>query len=256
MRRVALLLVVVSGLAAAPAAANPMLARGIKLLTELESAKAVKQLRRALRWRGSSPAELATIHLYLGIAHFNLQQTDEAAASFRRALALRPEIQLPRLTSPKIEELFRSLRPAAPAPPPSPPPSRPAALDPVRAPPPRAALPADALVARPSSRTRVAAWTTAGVAAATGVAAVVLASLTAVENSRAGDLGLTSREAMEHHDAAASRALGANLCFAIAGAAAVTSGVLFYLSWRRARETHAGRTPREMTAERLGVLSW
>jgi tetratricopeptide (TPR) repeat protein len=255
MRRLAILIVAVSGFAASPVAANPMLEHGIKLLTELESAKAVKQLRRALRWRGSSPAELATIHLYLGIAHFNLQQTREAAASFRRALALRPEIQLPRLTSPKIEELFRSLRPAVPAPAP-PPPSRPAAPGPVRAPPPpRSAPPEDAIVAR-SSPTRVAAWTTGGVAAATGVAAVALASLTAVENSRAGDLGLTSREAMAHHDAATSRALGANVCFALAGAAAVTAGVLFYLSWRRAREARAGRTPRVVSAERIGVLSW
>jgi tetratricopeptide (TPR) repeat protein len=151
-----------------PALANPMLERGIRHLTELESGKAVKQLRRALRWSRNTPAELATIHLYLGIAHFNLQRPKEAAASFRSALKLKPEIRLPRLTSPRIEELFNSLRPGTPSPPPPPPepPALPASSIALAAPAPPASD-GRALVGRPPKPRRSwPAWTLAGVGAA------------------------------------------------------------------------------------------
>jgi hypothetical protein len=231
---------------AAPARAdNPQLKQGITLLRRAENAQAVRVLRRALAVPDTTKSELASIHLYLGIAHFNLLQNKLVRTHLLKAMTLDSRIRLPANLPPRLQELFDELRrqalpPDEPAPPP-PVPERPMAV--ATAPPPRPAsgpalAPADLPPPRPP--TNWPAWVAAGVGAAAAVAGIVLAGLTVAENNQVDDKSLTSRAADEHSDAASARALGANICFGIAGAAAVTSGVLFYLGWRKAHGRSAG----------------
>lgn len=233
---------------AAPARAdNPQLKQGITLLRRAENAQAVRVLRRALAVPDTTKSELASIHLYLGIAHFNLLQKKLARTHLLKALTFDPKIRLPAINSPKLEELFAEVRrevsPPDDPPPPGPPePDRPvpvATTAPARPAPPSPA-PARADLPPPRQVASWPAWVAAGVGAAAAVAGIVLAGLTVAENNQVDDKSLTSRAADEHSDAASARALGANICFGIAGAAAVTSGVLFYLGWRKAHGRSAG----------------
>jgi len=81
------------------------------------------------------------------------------------------------------------------------------------------------------------AWVTLSLAVATGATGLGLGLSARSENDAAGDLKLTYSQAQEHHDAAASRALGANICFGVAGALAITSGVLFYVGRKSEKAT-------------------
>jgi hypothetical protein len=244
--------------APARAQANPQLRQGIRLLTEAENAKAIRVLKRALTWRKNTTNDSATIHIYLGIAHFNLMQNRAAKASFLKALELDPEVQLPPMTSPKTEEFFNTLRPK-PTPKASPgqlsyDPSSPRAPEViVPSPPPRALTRVDS-PRPPRSRTHWPAWTVAGVAAAAATAGIVLAALTVVENNGVNDLSQTSKAADDHRDAAARNALGANICFGLAGAAAITSGVLFYLGWRKSKDGTANHAAAAIVPVDAGAI--
>src|SRR5512137_127562 len=91
-------LTVAGGAAQAAPEANPHLDRGVKLLNDMEDAKAVKELRRALTWPGASSAERAKVHVYIGIAQVNLLNLSGAKKSFRDALTLDATTALPPLT--------------------------------------------------------------------------------------------------------------------------------------------------------------
>ncbi len=217
--------------ASAQARPNPHLQRGIRLLNDMEDAKALGELQRALKLRGQSPEEKARVHLYLGIAQFNLLQAEKARASFRAALELQAAIELPEQTSPKIQQLFQRVRrelgggtePTTPSQPlTTPPPATSPASAPTPPPP------------RPISRVNWPAWLTLGLAGACGVAGLGLGLSSRSEASQADDLTLPYGAAKDHHDAATSRALAANILFGVAGAAAITSGILFWVGHRRA----------------------
>jgi hypothetical protein len=224
----------IAGAPAHAAEANPHLERGVKLLNDMEDAKALKELRHALTWPGASSAERAKVHVYIGIAQVNLLNLSAAKKSFRDALALDATAALPALTSPKIKDLFAEVRTELgikppPEPTPPPPETEPASRE-VVPPPPPPPRPRRSTVNWP-------AWVTLGAAVAVGATGLALGVSARSENEAAGDLKLTYSQAQEHHDAAAGRALGANICFGLTGALAITSGVLFYVGWKREKST-------------------
>jgi tetratricopeptide (TPR) repeat protein len=246
-------------LTSAGAHANPHLKQGIKLLQEMENEKAIKSLRRALTWKRNKTHDLAQIHLHLGIAQFNLMQTRAARRSFEKAIELEPAIELPKRTAPKIQEIFDKLRPAAQPDPAKPQPPRPPPPSTVSVEPPPPPPPVDTPAVRKTpSSTNWPAWATLGLAVAAGATAAGLAGGTVVENNRAADLSLGTREAEEHRDSAGKYALGANIMFGVAGAAALTSGVLFLVGWRKAQTAnHVSVVPTLGGAMvQVGNISW
>ncbi len=237
MRRTALLLIPVL-FAAAPALAKPKskaataLQRAIKLSNDMEDAKALKELQKAL---AASPteAEQAQIHLYFGIAYFNLLKPEEAKQSFGKALDLDPALELPESTSPKIKDLFAKLKAGRGKKPdegktPPPPTSKPDEGGTITPPPPPPPP--------PKRSVNWPAWITAGVAVAAGAAGLGLGLAARSSADQAADLTLPWAEAQSHHDSAKGKALGANVCFGIAGAAAIASTVLFVVGSRSKRE--------------------
>jgi hypothetical protein len=230
-------------LAVAPARANPHLERGIRLVTQAENAKAIHALRRALQARESPSGEQARIHLYLGIAQFNLLQLKPARASFRRALQLDPRIQLPEGGSPKLTSFFAGLKPSAPppeptpTPAPTPPPAAPTPLPTVEAP----APPPPAVAAAPQTDRAPAshgsrywpAWVCLAATVAAGAAGIGLGVAARRENNEVDNLKLTSQQADSHSQSASRYATGANVLYGITAAGAVGTAVLFYLGWRR-----------------------
>ena len=76
---------------------------------------------------------------------------------------------------------------------------------------------------------------TLGVAAAAAGSGLGLSLAAQRDAGAANDLSLPHGEAQGIYDSAGRYALSANILFGVAGAAAVTSGVLFYMGWRRNR---------------------
>lgn len=203
---------------------NPHLKEGIQLLKNMEDDRAVAALKKALSWPDNTPEIRAEIHLHLGIAHSNLVNRDAATASFRRALESDPQISLPGQTSPKIRRLFEQARAeleqerrSTPAPTPAP-------VQP--APPPPRDQPSHMGQYWP-------AWTALAVTVAAVTTGAILGALSSSAENEASDPALTYDEAKEHHDTAKSRALGANIMFGVGGAAAIATGVLFYVGYRK-----------------------
>jgi len=79
------------------------------------------------------------------------------------------------------------------------------------------------------------AWLALGAAAVGGGTGLALGIVARQKADEASDLTLPCSEADSRHATAERYAIGANVLFAVAGAAAITSGVLFYLS--------SGRSP-------------
>ena len=232
-------------LQAAPASSRtgPHFDIGLSLLKRFEYAEAIKAFEKALDWPGNTRKERATIQLYIGVAQSNVTDYDAAEASFKRALTLDPSVELPKHTSPKITALLErvraELRPAkAVAPPPprvAPTPASTPATDPVEQP-------------RETQRSAVnwPAWITLGGAVAAGATGLALGLASRSAWSSAEDKKVPYEEAVQHADDASSRAIGADIMFGLAGAAAIASGVLFYLgSWRKHpdREVSAAVVP-------------
>lgn len=212
---------------------SPELEEGLRLLRDMEDARALEALGLALERAGTDDRLRARIYLTMGIAHGNLLRRQAATEAFVNALRADPTITLPPRTSPKIEALFRRAREEVEQP-------APAAVEP--APPP--APPAPAPPRRPSFlRRHLPAIAVMGVAGGALVTGIVLGALSRSAANKAADIELTYDEAAAHHDTAKRRALGANVTFGIAGAAAVASGVLFYLSYRSERRAAAALIP-------------
>jgi tetratricopeptide (TPR) repeat protein len=239
MRMTALLVVPLLLAAAADTApakprsrAEASLQRGIKLLNDMEDAKALKELQRALAANPSSK-ERVQIHLYLGITYFNLLRPEDAKQSLGKALDLEPTVELPESTSPKIKDLFARLKasrtkvPDETPPPTTKPDDGTGAGGVITQPPPPPP---------PKRSWNWPAWITGGVAVALGATGLALGLVSRSDADQAADLALPWAEAESHHDAARSKALGANICFGLAGAAAIASGVLFGLGSRSKRE--------------------
>lgn len=239
IRPVALLVVLLALPGTAWAGAREDLERGKKLLRDMEDAKGLQVLEGALKAPGLDDALRAQLHLHIGIAQSNLMRRNEAVASFKAALKADPEIRPPELTSPKIKALFEQVRlevqkeaAQSKAPPRAKPAPRPA---PQPAPPP---APAPA-----PSRINWPAWGLLGVAAVAGGVGIAMGALSRSDANKAADLTMFYSQAKELHDRARTRATAANVLLAVGGAAAIASGVLFYLGFRKAERASAAIVP-------------
>ena len=208
---------------------------GKKYLNDMEDAKALKAFEGALSETGITPKARAQLLLYIGIAQINL--TNEAAAkeSFGKALDADPAVELPKDVSPKIKGTFdqvkteretrlaqekqRKAEEAA---------RRKAEAD---------ARARQVVAARPKSDPqaplKISAWATLGLAVVAGATGLGLGVSAKSLGKDAAGLGHTYSEAESLHNKATGRALGANVLFGIAGAAAIASAVLFYFGYGR-----------------------
>jgi hypothetical protein len=219
---------------------NPHLAKGIKLIQQLEYKKAERSLKKAHSWTRNTANDRALIHLHLGILKFNQRKEVAARSRFKQALAEDSNVKLPEMVSPKILSLFEqvraSLKPPKATPAPTPPPPTQDLAPPVDD--------DDDEEARPRSwYANWPAWTVLGVGVAAGVAGIALGVSSRSEKDIAEDTSIPYDVAMEHGDRSSSRALAANILFAAAGAAAITSGVLFYLGHGKQEQTTAAVVP-------------
>lgn len=212
---------------ASPEPANPFVAQAKGLYQKLEFEKCLKRLDQAGRW-DNSKRELAEIELYAGLCLLGLGNEKEAVERLEMALKLDRQVELPPLVSPKVSTLFDKLRarlgPAPePEPEPAPPPAdAPAAVN-LEPPPP----PPPAIVEPQSKPVRLGAPLAVGaIAVASGIAGGVLGGMaksTEVESRTAhfeSDAVMLGRRAQ-------TEALAANVCFAVAGAAAVTALIIY-----------------------------
>ena len=214
---------------AAMAGSNPHFKKGKKLLHDMEDAKAIKAFNQALEEPGLPVQEKASIYVYIGIAQFNQMKQAKAKAAFKKALETFPDVKLPGQTSPKIKGVFKEVKAAikpkvAPKPKPKPKPKPRPIKIPTEPKNDRAAL-------------RWSAWGTLGVAVAAAGTGVAMAVLAKDAEEQAKDTRLTFPEAEKLHEKGQNRALLANIMFGVAGAAAVTSGVLFYFGYRKRPES-------------------
>jgi hypothetical protein len=85
---------------------NPHLEKGIAQLKGLVEEAALVSLKEALAWPGNTSKELATVHLYIGLAHAGRSETEKAIESFKTALELSSSLTLPEPASPQVRELW------------------------------------------------------------------------------------------------------------------------------------------------------
>src|SRR5687768_10459338 len=102
---------------AAPSKVSVYLAQAKAYLQGLEYERCLQRLAQAVPL-GGTQQEQAEIELYSGLCKYNLGKKNAARRHFHDALALNPSLELPPLSSPRIVELFNSVRPP-PAPPPA-----------------------------------------------------------------------------------------------------------------------------------------
>ena len=207
------------------AAPNPHLVQGKKLLNDMEDAKALESFKQALEEPGLPVQEKAEIFLHMGVAHFNLLKKDEAKKDFRQALETYPDIQLPARTSPKIRAFYQKVQAKYKAD------TQPKVIKPKKP-----KKPKKILVPKPSdgrAPLRWSAWGCLGLAVAAAGTGVAMAMLARDYEDKANDLAIPFSTAEEYHKKGETRALLANIMFGVAGAAAVTSGVLFYFGYRK-----------------------
>jgi tetratricopeptide (TPR) repeat protein len=230
------------------------LERGIKLLNDMEDARSLEAFEAALKEAGGSTPEQAKIHAYMGIAYFNLLKKEQARASFNSALKLDPTIGLPGSISPKIQEFFDKVKAEVVAAREA---ARQAELERERREAARRRRAAKLKKKESRSGLRISAWATMGAAVAAAGGGTAFALLAKSERDKAEDLSIPYRAALEHNDRAKSRALAANILFGVAGAAAVTSAVLFYFGYRRVNEVKAAVVPLPSGAMvQVGGVTW
>lgn len=235
------------------AKANPHLERGIKLLSEFEEKKALKVLEHALTWSGNDDAIRAKIYLYQGIAYFELLKKADATTAFRKALETDKTVVLPTALSPKIRDLFSSVRVGLggetvdPDPPPtSQPTSQPGPQDvkhehgghggkggkATDRPPPKAGF----SFTWPT-------WVCAGIAVAAAAAAVGLGVAGQSKGDEARDPSIPYNDAVLIHDQAKGLVTGANVMIGVGSAAVVGAVVFFVLDWMSPPQVTAGVGP-------------
>lgn len=217
----------------------PQFDKGVELLKQLEYVRAIELFEKALESPANTAAQRARIHVQIGIARSGLTEYDAAKAAFKRALTEDRSVELPANTSPKIRALFEKVRFEMPAQKPVVPKlptstDKPSPLD--------AREDGDVDVEEKKdtgdvdsarSGTNWPAWITLGVGAAAGVAGLAMGLMNRSEKDKAEDQALFYNEAKDHADKAASYGTAANVLFGVAGAAALTSAVLFYLGHRK-----------------------
>lgn len=90
--------------------AAELLARGEKLLAELEYDAAAAELMRAAAAPDANEAERLKAHLLAGIANRVAGRDTEARLNFRNVLLAAPDTHLPEATSPKVLSFFEAVR--------------------------------------------------------------------------------------------------------------------------------------------------
>ncbi|MCB9556004.1 MAG: hypothetical protein H6707_07865 [Deltaproteobacteria bacterium] len=232
--------------AASAATKNPHLKRGIQLFSEMEDQTALEALDQAARWPQNTATDRANIEMYRALIYANTLQPKMARAAFFRALDHDAAIALPSDISPKIRDAFDGYRRdwaekrAQSQPPPSDHPQPP--KDPPKVNPPAAETPS-ADGPRPWYKNWVA-WTLSGVAVASAGAGIGLGLAAKSDEDAAKNPNLPFPEAQSKNDSAKSKALGANITFGLAGAAAVAATVLFILNKPGGRTAKHEKAPR------------
>jgi len=223
---------------------GPHFDEGVRLLKQFDYEGALKAFKEALDWPGNTGKDRAQIHLHIGIVQCEQDDYTAAEASFKRALESDPAAQLPPRTSPKIRAVFEKVqvesKPAEKPALPRRPDPEPATV-PVETPPKSDDVSdAEPVVSRP---VRWPAWLVLGVAVAAGGAGAAMGALHLSEKSKAEDPKLPWSEAEDHADRSGSYGLTSTILLAAAGAAAVTSGVLFYFAYRKRSPATAALVP-------------
>lgn len=223
---------------------NTQLQRGIALLENLEEQKALEAFEEALKSPGNSTEVQTQIHLYRGIALFNLLETDAAKTAFWQALSIDKNVTLPDNVSPKIKDLFESLRTRIP----EQQTKQPAPVDETKQPGDTDLLDAQNKVTTPTPQTTPKrtginwwAWSTAGFAAACLGTGLGLGIASKIDLDNAEDPTLTTEQSQPLYDAGNTKAIAADILFGIGGAAAITSAVLFI--FYKPRASSLGLTP-------------
>jgi hypothetical protein len=255
---------------------NPHTEWGLKFFHNLEYKRALEAFKQAREWKGNTPQDLAKIFIYEGITQCELMSMKKGRQSFRQALEHDPSVQLPKSTSPKIQALFKKVKsekekekPAPPTSAPTQPVPEPPAAAGTTQPAPSTAAPAapdtrpeadeppytlhePTVEKSPDSGTRSnwPSWLSLGVGVAAGTTAIALGAISRDADEKSNDKTLSWDEAMDQHDRASSLALSANVLFAVAGAAMITSGILFLLN----RPSNADRTSAAVVPTRSGVV--
>jgi tetratricopeptide (TPR) repeat protein len=243
--------------------ANPQLKRGMTLVNEFEERKALEVLKRALSWPENTDSLRAQIYLYRDIAFFELLDKDSAAKELGLALEKDPKLTLPASVSPKLKTLFEELQKRMPrstgepktvtvpkssngqqgeTPKPEPIKRKTRPVEPDPPPPKPINWPA---------------WVCLGIAVAAGGAGLGLGLSAKAQEEEYLDLSKSYEAAKELRDRAAGRALGANVLFGIAGAAAIASAVFMILGYTRNESTLASVSPIKGGAVfQLSGLAW
>lgn len=91
-------------------AANPYLPAAKRLYESVEYDAALEQLNRARSFPGTTPQELVDIEIYTGLVKFELGEAEAARVAFRTALALDPNAELPKETSPKVRAEWNAIK--------------------------------------------------------------------------------------------------------------------------------------------------
>ena len=208
-------------LAAAPAARadNPYLQQGVQAYENFEYEQALKLLEQAAEHPGSSDAQKARVHLYLGFTRMTLGDRAMAEREFARAIEIDYHIELPQDLSPKIVAVFDKVKQTIPPPAVEPPPDDTGGGGGTGRPP--------GVVVRTRTGPRVWTWVMAGV----GVAALA-------GGGTFGYLASTAKSDFEKEPWADeadklrgtidSHALAANILFGVGGASLVAALVLFF----------------------------
>lgn len=219
-RRLRPLLLLALLFGAGSASAASALEEAIRQIQSLEPEAALSTLERERSREDITPAELAKVHLYTGMAQAQLAQVDRARESFRAARLLDPRLTLPEPASPGVRELWAKAAPAAKAS--ITPPAATAPAPAVTAPP--LSLPAEPARDAPAWRTGLGiGMVVTGLAAVAGGIAFGLqrgSSAEAVKDEP--DVGRALSLARTSH----SQTRTANVLFGVGGALALGGGVL------------------------------
>lgn len=217
---------------------------GVKMLKQFEYKKALEAFEKALEWPGNTSKERALVLVYMGITQSNMDDYPAAEQSFKRAQATDPNVEPPKLTSPKIRAVFEKVRAEARATPRRTP-RRATAPTPTQTSTPTPTIPGEDEVDeeddeevddRPTT-INWPAWLTLGAAVVAGGVGAAMGGLNLSEKSKAENTKIPYNEAQDHADKASSYGVAANILLITAGAAAVTSGILFYLGYKKKKES-------------------
>lgn len=212
-------------------APNPFLAEAKTLYESLDFERCLARLDQASKKWTSTPKELFEIEVYSGLARFNLGQEPQAREHFRVAQRIDPAGELPPYSSPKAVDLWLEVKQSlVPKPPPFPdadlPDDAPRRTDlkptPTPAPAPLTATP------RLEWR-RHAAPVALSIVAAAGLAAGIGLGVHAKSLEGQANAAYYESDFRSLGNAARANAIGADVAYGVAIAAAVTAGILWWV---------------------------